>query len=58
MLVFDLNGKVIFVKRAKVGGEYLTPGTYTPENLSEFLVDSASGGELVVTGGGLQIYLR
>lgn len=53
-----MNGKVIFVKRAKVGGEYLTPGTYTPENLSEFLVDSASGGELVVTGGGLQIYLR
>ncbi len=56
--VFDLNGKVIFVKRAKVGGEHLMPGTYTPAKLAGYLVDSASGGELVVTGGGLQIHLR
>ena len=54
----DLAGKKFTVNIAKVGGEYLTPGTYTPENLAEFLVDSASGGELVVTGGGLQIHLR
>ena len=57
--VFDLNGKVIFVKRAKVGGAHLMPGTYTPAKLDGYLVDSASGGELVVTGGGgLQIHLR
>ena len=54
----DLAGKKFTVNSAKVGGEYLTPGTYTPENLSEFLVDSASGGELVVTGGGLSIVVR
>ncbi|MCR5838908.1 MAG: hypothetical protein K6G94_04670 [Kiritimatiellae bacterium] len=56
--VFDLNGKVIFVKRAKVGGEHLMPGTYTPAKLSGFLIDSASGGELVVTGGGFSISVR
>ena len=56
--VLDLNGKVIFVKRAKVGGARLMPGTYTPAKLAGYLVDSASGGELVVTGGGLQIHLR
>ena len=56
--VFDLNGKVIFVKRAKVGGAHLMPGTYTPAKLDGYLVDSASGGELVVTGGGFSISVR
>ena len=56
--VLDLNGKVIFVKRAKVGGAHLMPGTYTPAKLAGYLVDSASGGELVVTGGGFSISVR
>ena len=54
----DLAGKKFTVNSAKVGGEHLMPGTYTPAKLAGYLVDSASGGELVVTGGGLQIHLR
>ena len=52
-----MNGKVIFVKRAKVGGEYLTPGTYTAAQLEEMgiseVVDTAdgAGGSLVIAGG-------
>lgn len=56
--VLDLNGKANFVKRAKVGGAHLMPGTYTPAKLAGYLVDSASGGELVVTGGGFSISVR
>ena len=54
----NLNGKTLTVKRAKVGGARLMPGTYTPAKLAGYLVDSASGGELVVTGGGFSISVR
>ena len=54
----DLNGQSFIVKRAKVGGARLMPGTYAPAKLAGYLVDSASGGELVVTGGGFSISVR
>ena len=56
----DLNGKTLTVKSAKIGGTKLVPGTYAADNaaVSEFVVDSATGGSLVVSGGGLSILVR
>ncbi len=56
--VIDLNGKKFTVKSARRADRKLVPGTYTPAKLPGYLVDSASGGELVVTGGGFHISLR
>ena len=56
--VLDLNGKTLTVKRAKANEIPVLPGTYTPAKLSGYLVDSASGGALVVTGGGLHLHIR
>ena len=56
----DLNGKTLTVKSAKVNGVKLAPGTYTADNaaVAGFVVDSATGGTLVVTGGGFSIIVR
>ena len=56
----DLNGKKLTVKSAKVNGVKLAPGTYAAgdEAVSGFVVDSATGGSLVVNGGGLSIVVR
>ena len=56
----DLNGKTLKVKSAKVNGVKLAPGTYTADNaaVAGFVVDSATGGALVVTGGGFSIIMR
>ena len=54
----NLNGKKLKVKSAKVNGVKLEPGTYTPAKLPAYIVDSASGGELVVTGGGFSLKVR
>lgn len=62
----DLNGKTLTVKSAKVNDVKLAPGTYTAEStvvigggtLGDYLVDSATGGSLVVNGGGLTILVR
>ena len=65
----NLNGKKLKVKSAKVNGVKLEPGTYTAEStveigegtLANYLVDTAegaSGGELVVTGGGFSLKVR
>ena len=56
--VLDLNGKTLTVKRAKASEIPVLPGTYTPAKLSGYLVDSAGGGALVVTGGGLHLHIR
>ena len=56
--VLDLNGKTLTVKRAKANEIPVLPGTYTPAKLSGYLVDSAGGGALVVTGGGLHLHIR
>lgn len=56
--VLDLNGKTLTVKRAKANEIPVLPGNYTPAKLSGYLVDSASGGALVVTGGGLHLHIR
>ena len=54
----NLNGKKLTVKSAKVNGVKLAPGKYTPAKLPAYIVDSASGGELVVTGGGVSLKVR
>lgn len=54
----NLNGKKLTVKSAKVNGVKLAPGKYTPAKLPAYIVDSASGGELVVSGGGFSLKVR
>lgn len=54
----DLNGKTLIVNKATLGGVKLAPGAYTADKLGDYVVDSASGGTLVVTGGGLAIIVR
>ena len=54
----NLYGKKLKVKSAKVNGVKLAPGTYTPAKLPAYLVDSVSGGELVVTSGGFSLKVR
>jgi len=58
--VIDLNGKTLTVKSARVNGVKLSPGTYAADNaaVSGFVVDPATGGSLVVTGGGFQLVVR
>ena len=58
--VLDLNGKTLVVRSAKVNGVKLAPGTYAAGNaaVAGFVVDSATGGSLVVNGGGLSIVVR
>ena len=56
----DLNSKTLTVKSARVNGVKLAPGTYAAGNaaVSGFVVDSATGGSLVVSGGGFSIIVR
>ena len=62
----NLNGKKLNVKSAKVNGVKLVPGTYAAGStleigegtLADYLVDSATGGELIVGGVGLSIIVR
>ncbi len=58
--VLDLNGKTLAVRSAMLGNEKLAPGTYAADNaaVAGFVVDSATGGALVVTGGGFQLIVR
>lgn len=56
----DLAGKTVIVKRAKLGGTNLSPGTYAASDaaVSGFVSDSGEGGELVVSGGGFSLIVR
>lgn len=56
----DLNGKTLVVNKATLDGVKLAPGTYAAGDaeVAGFVVDSATGGTLVVTGGGLAIIVR
>jgi hypothetical protein len=58
--VLDLNGKTLTVKSATINGVRLAPGTYDADNkaVEGFVVDSETGGSLVVNGGGLTILVR
>ena len=58
--VLDLNGKTLAVRSAMLGNVKLAPGTYAADNaaVAGFVVDSATGGALVVTGGGFTLRLR
>ena len=58
--VLDLNGKTLTVRSAMLGNVKLSPGTYAADNeaVEGFVVDSATGGSLVVNGGGLTILVR
>ena len=62
----DLEGHTLTVNSAKVNGVKLASGTYTVEStvaigegsLRDYLVDTATGGALVVTGGGFSLIVR
>lgn len=54
----DLNGKTLVVNKATLGGVKLAPGAYTADKLGDYVLDSVTGGTLVVTGGGLAIIVR
>ena len=56
----DLNGSTLVVDKATLGSTKLSPGTYAADNaaVAGFVVDSATGGALVVTGGGFQLIVR
>ncbi|MBQ6137351.1 MAG: hypothetical protein IJI73_08280 [Kiritimatiellae bacterium] len=54
----DLNGKTLTVRTAKLGEEKLVSGTYTVDKLGGYVVDSATGGALVVRGGGFAVVVR
>ena len=56
----DLNGKLLIVKSAKVNGVNLAPGRYVAGDaaVAGFVVDSATDGELIVSGSGLSIIVR
>lgn len=52
----DLNGSTLVVNKATLGSTKLSPGTYAA--VAGFVVDSATGGALVVTGGGFRLIVR
>ena len=62
----DLEGHTLTVNSAKVNGVKLATGTYTAKStvvigegsLGNYLVDTATGGALVVTGGGFSLIVR
>ena len=58
----DLAGNKVVVKRAKLGGTNLSPGTYVANApaVSGFVTDSDSGegGKLVVSGTGFSLKIR
>lgn len=62
----DLNGKKLTVKSAKINGVRLATGTYAAGSdveigegtLADYLVDTVTGGELIVGGVGLSIIVR
>lgn len=64
--IIDLNGKTLTVNSAKINGVKLATGTYTAGStveigegkLRDYLVNTATGGALVVTGGGFSIRVR
>ena len=58
--ILDLCGATLTVKSAKLGETKLAPGTYAASNaaVEGFVVDSATGGALVVRGGGFSIIVR
>lgn len=54
----DLEGHTLTVKSATVNGVRLSPGRYEAGSLGDYLVGSATGGALVVTGGGFSLKVR
>jgi hypothetical protein len=64
--LIDLNGQTLTVKSAKVDGVKLATGKYAAGStveigegkLGDYLVDTVTGGALVVTGGGFQLIVR
>ena len=55
----DLNGKIVKVKKAYLNGVSLGAGEYTADNsaVTGYVVDSVSGGKLIV-GGGFSVVVR
>ena len=56
----DLHGQKVKTKAAWRGGDKLAPGTYTAANaaVSDFVADSAGGGELIVSGQGTFLFVQ
>ena len=56
----DLNGKILTVGSATLAGSRLPLGVYTAdsEKVSGRVSDSVGGGQLVVSGNGLEIVVR
>jgi hypothetical protein len=56
----DLNGMTLTVNSATLGSVKLAPGTYAVDDdaLEGFITDSATGGSLVVKGGGFMLHVR
>ena len=56
----DLHGQKVKTTAAWLGGDKLVPGTYTAANaaVSDFVTDSAGGGELIVCGQGTFLFLQ
>ena len=60
MSILDLHGQKVKTQVALLDGAKLAPGTYTAANaaVSDFVTDSAGGGELIVCGQGTFILLQ
>ena len=56
----DLHGQKVKTTAAWLGGDKLAPGTYTAANaaVSDFVADSAGGGELIVSGQGTFLFVQ
>ncbi len=56
----DLHGQKVKTQAAWLGGDKLAPGTYTAANaaVSDFVTDSAGGGELIVSGQGTFLFVQ
>ena len=56
----DLNGQTLTLNRVKLGERNLAPGTYKAGDaaVSDFVIDSGEGGELVVSGIGFMLFVR
>lgn len=59
--VFNLNGKTVTVKSMTAGGANVAPGVYTAGSslfTAGYLIDTSTGGTLIVRGSGTTILIR
>ena len=59
--VLNLNGKTVTVKTMTAGGVNVAPGVYTAGSslfTTGYLIDTSTGGTLIVRGSGTTILIR